>query len=225
MNLFEKHSGVNEAATKKAIGMIINKNVGRYILAQKELNELLCAGKFSKKCKPKKRCNLCKAEFILKDMAEFQSITREACKTYKLLFNEDFDLALLTSMIKKEFYPTRFEKKDVKMDRSKPYIVPDNAPEEVRRMCDMIQKAMDESGVEGVQMEVINIAGNNYGLNIDDFDNPAEFFQAVSALRDREFEMENEGKSGEEMLTDAVINKAEKEVSKPSVKTKAEKLN
>ena len=228
MNLFEAHRGTNVEATKEAISKIIYKNVGKYILAQREVNQILAQGKFSKKCKPKKKCTLCQIAETFKDMNDMEGITKEACKTYKMLFNEDFDLKSVINEMKEEFYSVKGDKKrkDSRTIVHKGVIMPADAPDEVKNMCSIIQKAMDKAGMNGAQMEVINMKGNNYGLNPDDFENFGEYAQAVSAAREADEAIKNGDKTAEEVLTDASIHKAEEEfVKTPSMKVRKGDLN
>lgn len=229
MKLFEAHGGTNEAATKKAITMIITKNVGRYILAQREVNQRLSQGDFSKKCKPKKKCSLCQIAEILKDMADFEGVTKEACKTYKMLFNEDFDLKVVIDAMKKEFYDienNKKKKRDVGTIVHKGVIMPEDAPDEVKKMCGIIQKAMDEAGMDGAQMEVVNMSGNNFGLRPEDYDSFGDFAKAISNARIAEEAIENGDKTAEEVIADAVIQKTEEEfVKTPSMKVRKGDLN
>ena len=227
MNLFEMHKGTDEAKSKHALLQIITKNTAHYIQAQRVVNERLAAGKFSKKCKPKKKCSICQIEDLLMEMAKFQAITKEACKTYKMLFNEDFDLPFVIAKCKKEFYTLNTEKqKSTGTIVHKGVIIPEDAPDEVKKMCSILQKAMDEAGMDGAQMEVINIKGNNYGLHPEDFENFGEYAQAVSAAREADEAIKNGDKTAEDVLKDAVIHKAEEEfVKTPSMKVRKGDLN
>ena len=225
MNLFEAHRGTNVNATKDAITKIIYKNVGKYILAQREVNERLAHGKFSKKCKSKKKCTLCQIAKIFKDMNDMEGITKEACKTYKMLFDEEFDIKSVINEMKQEFYSVEGDKKRAKTKVNN-IIMPDDTPEEVKKMARTIQAALKESGIDDAQMELIDMSGNNYGLNPDNFENNGEFAKAVSMARQADESIQNGDKTAEEVITEAAIHKAEEEFIKtPSMKVRKGDLN
>lgn len=214
---------------KEALISIVKMNVKRYLTMQGSMMDLLASGapmapdKKTQRKKGKKHiksCNFCKLNAMITSMSSYKDVAAEAIFHYNNLFDEDLDL------------DTIFEEMDNKMNSSGEFvldkdgtlIMPADAPEEVKAMMTTIQEALNKNGMGGnMSMEVINLKADNYGLKPEDFPDFVSYAKAVSAKRAEAYE-KNKGKSGEEIINEAVILNAEKAVDSSSENAK-EKLN
>lgn len=222
MNLFKKHNQQNEAKAKDILENIVRMNVSKYMMAQKMVSNLLVAGeqpRKGKKGKKKEPCLTCKINEILRVMNEFEGTTAEATKSYKRLFGKEMDIDAIVEECGKKFYPLGAggpaKKSDVKLENGA--IMPDDTPEEIRDIVGLIQSKLARAGFKGT-VEVVDMKGNNYGLKPEDFEDFPSYCRALSAAR----EAEASGKTGEEILTEAVIHNAEDHLEDQVAK---EKLN
>lgn len=219
MNQFKEHMKNNNDA-KEVLLAVIKTNLAKYMAGQDVINRALMEVKLPvKKCKKGKKgkkdnCVICEINYIFKKMAESQGIVVEGRKTFNMLFDEDLDMDALIHEISHEYFDGQaksFNPSDNNI------ILSEDAPQEIKDICNKIMGEFVGKGLNGVKIEVIDVKADNFGLRQEDFENFGDFCRAVSAAR----EANASGKTGEEILSEAIIHKAEMDTEeKPK-----EKLN
>jgi hypothetical protein len=216
---------------KHALVGIIKMNISKYAVLQKAVNDILVSGQqlTPVKGQKKKNCKLCLINEMLGKMSHHQDVAGEAAKTFRILFNEEIDMnAIVDKCASEVFRSTDKEKKGtsstiIKKDN---VIMPEDAPEEVKDICEAIQKILKANGKEGdMTVEVVNMKGENYGLNPENFDSFGDYARAVSKAREEAHAIEHGDKSAEEVIKDAIIHKVENEHFDSNKHTTDEKLN
>lgn len=213
---YQKHMKDNEEA-KALLLAVIKLNLAKYIAGQSAINRALMEIKLpsdnAKKIKKYRSCLLDEFSKMFKKMANSQSIVNEGMKTFKIVFREELNIDELIKEVSDEhFSGNAFQVPEDNV------IAPDDLPDEVRATLNEIISKMSEKGLDSkIKIEVIDPKADNFGLKPNDFENFGDFCRAVSAAR----EAEASGKSGETILAEAIIHKAETDTEeKPK-----EKLN
>jgi hypothetical protein len=160
---------------------------------------------------------------MMASISSYKDISAEAATQYELLFGEELDMDNILAEVSAKLKNEANSSGEFVLDKDGNLIMPADAPEEVKEMMSTIQEALKRKGMGGMSMEVINLKADNYGLKPEDFPDFISYAKAVSAKR-AEVAKNNEGKSGEEIINEAVILNAEKAVDSSSDQTK-EKLN
>jgi hypothetical protein len=220
MNLFKKYNGHDEEVAKEALKAIVIKNVTKYVMAQKDAYDLLGSEKYNTKCKKKNKCTLCNIEVHLEVMSDYQGITSEACKMYEMLFDEEIDMDAIKEEVKALRSSGRLsvkEKTGKKKMRDVELEVPEDAPEEIKSITNALQGILRKKGMKDVSVKVTRVDANEFALNPQDYDSTEEFVSALMSAKNAKEAMDN-GKSAEDVLNDAVANRAVKSI-------KPEKLN
>lgn len=233
MKLFEQlpEQTVNNA--KENLQNIVKMNVTKYLTLQESIIDLLSSGKSlepSEKAKGKKgkkhlkECGFCRLNSMLTAVSSYKDIAAEAANQYELCFGEELDMDAIFLEISNDLSRKRNSSNEFVLDKQGNITMPSDAPQEVKEMMSVIKEALNRNGFGGnMSMEVIDLKADNHGLKPEDFDNFGEYAKAVSKKR-AEFAKNTQGKSGEEIINEAVILSAEKAVDSSSEKTK-EKLN
>ncbi len=232
MNHFKKHMQDAQEQAKQALTAIIRMNISKYVIMQKTVNDMLTSGQDLRpvKVKGKKqkdhKCGFCTINTLITKMAVNHHAAQEAANTYKMLFNSEIDMEEVVSQcVEHEFGKRR--KGTTNIINRDNVIMPEDAPEEVREICDVIQNVLKKHGLGGkeMQVEVINLKDQNYGLDPRDFENFGEYAKAVSKAREEAHAMENGDKTPEDVIKDAVIRKVENQHFDENKHVTDEKLN
>ena len=217
-----------QAQAKSALVGIARMNISKYIELQRVVNTMLTDGRdlapTSKKNKKKGNCGFCTINRLMTKMAIHQDTAGEAAKTYKMLFNgEEIDMDALTDEVAKQAGFLRKNPKNGNGIITKDNVImPEDAPQNVKDVCDAITKALSKNGKmpDGMTFEVVNMSGDNFGIKAEDFESEIDFLQAVSKARE-----EFANKKPEDIIKDSVIKKVENEHFDENKHVSSEKLN
>lgn len=221
----------NQEQARQALVGIVKMNITKYCVLQKTVNDMLSDGRnlapTSKKNKKKGKCGFCLIDSLLTKMALHQDTAGEAAKTYKLLFNgEELDMDAITEECANSAGFIKRKKGSSSIIEKDNVIMPEDAPEEIKDICDAIHKVLRGNGKEGeISIEVVNMKASNYGLDPENFDSFGDYARAVSKAREEAHAMENGDKTAEEVITDAIIKKVENEHFDENKHATEEKLN
>lgn len=218
----------SQAQAKSALVGIARMNISKYIELQRVVNTMLTDGRdlapTSKKNKKKGDCGFCTINRLMTKMAIHQDTAGEAAKTYKMLFaGEEIDMEVITDECAKNAgFSRRKPKSGNGVITRDNVIMPEDAPQSVKDVCDAITQALSKNGKmpEGMTFEVVNMAGDNFGIKPEDFESEVDFLQAVSKARE-----DFANKTPEEIIKDSVIKKVENEQFDENKNVSNEKLN
>jgi len=245
MSLFQKHSQKNETVAKAAMEKVARATIAKYIIAQKELCNVMIQG--DKRHTKKEPCMLCKADRILGIMAKLESKVGQVTKAYKVMFNGDMDTKSMTDEAVNDLYPEMYganlkpRKRDNDVeDRLTGHVasekgfqtldinnMPDDMPEDVKVLMRTIKDTLKNMPNSAVDVQVVEMKGKRslFGVDPNDYDSFEKFEQAVIKARKAKVAADifDATKNGEETIKENIINNVEafvENVEKESKKAK-----
>lgn len=235
MNVFKAHGNGMEEQAKEMLVATTKLNLAKYITQQDKVNKMLLNFNPSKEVKrlknKDKKCVLCRATAAFKKMTIAQGVVSECKKTFQILFGEELDVDELVKEVGRDLYPdadvvnmadnSNYPKEAGFATVGDRIVVPEDAPDSVKKMCEALQKVLNKNGMKGAQIEVVEMGKESFGLKQEDFPNFGEYLKAVAEKR-REWIEENKNKAPEAVINDAIIHAAE---AAPVEEIKKEKLN
>jgi hypothetical protein len=211
MNLFKKHTAVNQKNAKKALKKAAIKSSSKFLQAQHLLATILASGK------PPKLVNKAISK-ITKDLCKCHDRTQMIMGSYELLFDKELNIDDEMDKVIENHYPLIMDAVTPKVPGST-FSEKDVDDKTEQRIAKSVAKALGVS-LKKVRVSKTMASKNVFSkLNPQDFNSFEEFMDAVKAASKREDELA--GKSGEEIISENVIRNTEAAIEEIKERAKA----
>lgn len=199
----------NQENVKKELEKIVKSNIRKSFILQKSLTLYYTRedSSFFKKRQKKNKGKVIVENVFLK-ITRHNLIVREACYLHEALFNEKIDIKSIVNKYAEDFEESLSEKSS----KESKIIIPDDAPDEIKELCNSLASGLKSKTDKKFSIEVIDMKNNSFGLDPKDFDNPRDFITAIMQAK----QLEDGEKTSEEILTETMVRQAEEATKNPN---------